>query len=134
MQYVIQKGVYSKLTSTASLTNALGGAKIYYAMAPVGTQLPYVIIQVAGGGHTNRTPRDEFDVVVNVTVRAASAQAAGAIADIIRDTLHQAELTLDAPWTAYNCQETDMIPTFLTEEDGRQYWTAGGAYRIRAVT
>lgn len=107
--------------------------RIYAVLAPLDAALPVIVMQVAAGGSLNETPRDELDVWVDVKAIAADAPGALSLADAIRTALHEQDLSLGGNWKTVRCQH-ERPWTFQVTEDGRQYWQAGGTYRIRAVT
>lgn len=128
----IMRGLGDKL-STASGVTAIVSTRIYAGQAPQNAPLPYIDMNIQAGGDDNASPVDSLDVLVAVKCVAgnmAMATAAGC-ADAIRAALHNATLTLEAPWTAYDCQhETAFMYADNEERQGYQY--AGGVYRVRA--
>lgn len=126
----IAKGIGDKL-SAASAVTAVVSTRIYVSQPPLEAPLPFVQIELAGGGDDNASPLDSFDVLVNVKCVATSGAVAAGCADAIRAALHNAALTLESPWTAYDCQhETAFL---YVENEGRiPYTHSGGSYRIRA--
>ncbi|MBN1964052.1 MAG: DUF3168 domain-containing protein [Anaerolineae bacterium] len=132
MLLAVAKGVYGELAAGTAIT-ALVSTRIYNSQAPQTAEtLPYVVFSLASGGDTNDTPREELDVIVDVKAVAATALEAQQAADAIRATLHDADLTLDGDWAAVRCQHHAAF--FYAENvERRQYWHAGGSYRIRAV-
>ena len=131
MQLSLRKGVRAQLAAGTALMAELEGTPIYYKQAPTGATLPYIIYQLAGGGDDNITPRNTLDVLMDVKALAATSTQAAQIADLIRDTLHDADLTLDGGWAAYRCQHTQAFD-YVENVERAQIWHAGGTYRIRA--
>ncbi len=138
MIQTVEKAIRARLAAASALTD-LVGARIYSIQAPAAAALPLIVIQLTGGGSPNDSPRDTLDLIVTVRATATDADgssgAAGAkvAADLIRVALHNASLTLDAPWTAYDIQHETAF-AYVENIDRRQYYHAGGTYRIRATT
>lgn len=135
----VERGIRAKLAASAALT-AVVATRIYATQAPLEAPLPYILLFQSAGGSTNRTPRDEFDLVVTVKCVASDDAAGGTsgakvaktTADLIRTALHGVTLTLDSPWAAYDCQhETTFV--YVDNDDRQQYVHAGGTYRVRAT-
>lgn len=127
----LRKGIKGQLAASSALITALGGTAIYRLQAPPGAALPYVIFSLNAGGDANVSPRDESDTLWLVKAVDDDATTAGSIADLIRTTLHDADLTLDGGWTAYRCQHTQIVE-YVENIERRQYFHSGGLYRIRA--
>lgn len=123
-------GIRSKLLANDAVKAKT--TRIYTVLAPLDAALPLIVMQIAAGGSLNETPRDELDVWVDVKVIAADAPGALSLADNIRTALHEQDLSLGGSWKTVRCQH-ERPWTFQVTEDGRQYWQAGGTYRIRAV-
>lgn len=131
MQGAIKAGVYAKATTDAGIT-ALSGARAYWLQAPKDAALPHIVFTLAAGGDTNETPREELDVLMDIKGVAASAQAAEQLADAIHAAFHEADLSLADGWRTLRCQHVAAI-AYVENAENRQYWHAGGTYRIRAV-
>lgn len=127
----INEAIYNKLTGYSALTSQLGSVTaVYFAQAPLGAALPYVVYTIAGGGEENDSPLDSAAVTYYVKGVAKTAQVAGAIADGIRSALHEQTLAIDAPWTVYRCQHEQVL-MYPENVERDQYWHSGGSYRIR---
>jgi hypothetical protein len=129
---VINKAIYTALNGNSGVTSKLAAAtSIFFGLAPVGTALPYIVYSIAGGGSDNDTPLDSVDLRYTIKAVTETAVATGALAGAIRTALHEATLTLDAPWSAYRCQhQTDIM--YPENVDRLILWHGGGTYRIRA--
>lgn len=135
----VEKGIRAKLAATTAIT-AVVSTRIYSTQPPLEAPLPYILIFQSAGGSTNDTPRDEFDLVVTVKCVAvddavagtSGAKVAKSTADLIRAALHNATLTLDSPWSAYDCEHETAF-SYVDNEDRQQYVHAGGTYRVRAT-
>jgi hypothetical protein len=121
----------AKLAAASAVTSVVS-TRIYNTQAPLEAALPYIVVALQAGGSTNRSPRDEFDLVLLVKCVAADGLQAGTVADAIRAALHEQAITLDSPWNAMDCQHETAFQ-FVENEDRAQYWHAGGLYRLRAV-
>lgn len=124
------EGLQSKLIADSGVKAVT--TRVYAVLAPVDAALPVIVMQIAAGGSLNETPRDELDVWVDVKAIAADAPGALSLADLIRAALHETDLSLGGSWKTVRCQH-ERPWSFQVTEDGRQYWQAGGTYRIRAV-
>lgn len=131
MQGAIKAGIYAKATTDSGIT-ALAGTRCYWLLAPASAALPVVVATLAAGGDTNETPKEELDVLIDIKGVAASAQAAEQLADAIRGAFHEADLSLGDGWHTIRCQHVTAF-AYVENADNRQYWHAGGTYRIRAV-
>jgi hypothetical protein len=132
MQAALDEAIYNKLNTTSGVTSLLSSATAIYAgIAPSGTEPPYIVYTIAGGGSENESPLDSADLTYYIKAVTGSASTAAALADAIRAALHEpSSMVIDAPWTIIRCQHTVNI--FFQETTERdQYWHGGGAYRIR---
>ena len=127
----VNKAIYTKLSGYSALTSQLGSVTaVYFGQAPFDAELPYVVYTIAGGGEDNDVSLDSGDISYYIKGVAKTALSAGAIADSIRDALHEQTMTIDAPWTVYRCQH-DQVLMFVENTERDQYWHAGGSYRIK---
>lgn len=131
MQGAIKAGVYARATSDAGIT-ALAGTRSYWLLAPASAAMPYVVFSLAAGGDTNETPREELDVLIDIKGVAVSALAAEQLADAIHSAFHEADLSLAGGWATIRCQHVTTF-AYVEQAENRQYWHAGGTYRLRAV-
>lgn len=106
------------------------GTRVYSLSVPTGAALPYVRLTLNDARDVNRTALEEGDVTVTVLAIGTDAAAVVALADAIRDGLHEATLALAAPYTAFRCQHTVGI-AFSDLEDRQVITYAGGDYRVR---
>lgn len=128
----LNDGLFDHLAAGTALIAALGGTAIYRDVIPLAAALPAVVYSVNAGGDTNDTPTRNLDVRYLVKAVAIDSRDAETLADLIDDRLHEASVALDAPWTAYRCQRTQIVSYMEQEPDGEQYFHHGGLYRIRA--
>lgn len=124
------QGVRGKLLADGSVSAIT--TRVYPLLAPSNTPLPFIIMQIAAGGDTNDTPRQELDVWIDVKAVAATAPGALTLADLIHTALHEQDLPLGGNWKTVRCQHETAFAIQVTE-DAKQYWQAGGTYRIRAI-
>lgn len=130
---VINEGFYNKLNGNAVLTALLSSASaIYFGQAPSDAELPYIVYAHNAGGADHLTPTDSVDMRYVVKGIAATAQAAGAIAGAIRDTLHEQTMSLDSPWTCYRLQEDGAV-MYPENQARQQFWHSGFIFRVRAT-
>jgi Protein of unknown function (DUF3168) len=129
----IETSLYSKLTGTAALTTALGGAYIYNRVAPQGQAPPYVVFNHSGGGHENITKSDMQNHVYMVKVVTSGPQGsklAGTINDLVIAALHNSTLTITGYTNFWTALEEEVQFT-ETAPDGTYIFHTGGYYRIR---
>lgn len=133
MIQVVHKAFRSYLAGGTALIAALGGTAIYAVQAPAGAAMPYVVINIAGGGDENLSPRETINVVVAIKTVATNAGTAAAVADLIKARLHDADgsITMTDSWAAWRCTHEAAI-FYVENADRVQYWHAGGNYRLRA--
>ncbi len=137
MIQTVEKAIRARLAAATTLT-AVVGTRIYSTQAPGAALLPLIVYQITGGGSPNDSPRDALDLLVTVRVVAADADGTGgaatakSAADLVRAALHNAALTLDSPWAAYDVQHETAF-AYIENVDRRQYHHAGGVYRVRAT-
>jgi hypothetical protein len=129
----LDKAMRAKLAGTAFVT-ALGGTAIYSKQAPAGVTPPYVIYNVAGGGSTNTSPRDDLDVLYTVKCVAADPTKARDVAELCRVALHQQHngFTMDDGWGCYWLAQEQMV-SYVENKEQAQFYHEGANYRIRAA-
>lgn len=131
MLNAVNKALANKLMNSTALVSQLsGGSAVYIQQAPTDAVLPYVVIIRSGGGEVNDSPLANGDMMYYVKGIAETALAAGNIADSIRNALHEQAIPIDSPWTVYRCQLNEAL-FFAENVERRQFWHAGGSYRIR---
>lgn len=124
---------YTQLTGGASLTALLAGTTSVYAQsAPREAALPYVIFSFQGGGDEKINPQRFVNIVYAVKgVSATSQKSAELIAAQIDALLHLATLAVSG-WSVWWCMRESHMRYVETTPEGRNFWHAGGEYRIRA--
>lgn len=131
----ILSGVRALLIADSAITTALGGQRVYSLLAPESATMPYVILQITGGGDDNLSQTAGADVMVSVLcvadTDAGGASAASGVADRVRAVLHDALPTLSGGWVCYRCQHQSVV-LYTETEDRTTYAYAGGTYRVRA--
>lgn len=132
MNQALKKAIIGKLAGATAVTNLLSASSaIYWGMAGENAVEPFIVCAYAGGGALNDVLRDAQDVTVTVkAVSNVSVTSAGAIADAVYNTLHNAELTYDDGWKHIKCNQTGAFE-FVETEERVQYWQAGHIFRVR---
>lgn len=128
---IIAKGLRAKLTGDATISASVG-ARVYLENAGEDSALPYIVMSLVSGGSTNDTPRDALDEMWQIKAVADAGATALTLESAIRAALHDAAITYDAPWYHLDCQHESPF-YFVEHADRRQYYHAGGTYRIRAT-
>ena len=121
--------LYTKLSTHAGLTTALGGTAIYQAFVPQGTSPPYVVFTLAGGGDDNTTQRRARSVSYLAQVVANSLASATAVDAQIDSALHGQQLTI-AGWGNHWMARNGDVGPWIQEDGGQLFWRAGGFYDI----
>lgn len=127
----LNDGLYDHLAADSSLTTALGGTAIYLDMIPLNAALPALVLGLQSGGPPNDIPLDSLDVTYLVKCVSTNSRQAETIADLVYARLHEASVSLDAPWSAYRCQQVQIV-SYGEQEDREQFYHRGGLYRLRA--
>ena len=127
----LNDGLWDRLAGDSSLITALGGTAIYLDYVPINDSLPALILGLQSGGPDNDSPLEGLDITYLVKCISTNSRQAETIADLVYARLHEADVTLDAPWTSYRCQQVQMV-SYMEQEAQEQYFHRGGLYRIRA--
>lgn len=125
-------GLFDHLAGYSALITALGGTAIYNKVIPLTASLPALVYSIASGGEDNDSPLEGVDVTYLVKAVSISSRAAETLADLVYARLHNATITLDAPWSNYHTELTQLVDYSEREKDGDVYYHTGGLYRIRA--
>lgn len=125
----LEAGLYSKLTSQASLITALGGTLIYNQMSPQPAGAKYCVFQWQGGGDANESPTRMREVLYTVRGVATTKAAAGSIDAAIDAALHNQTLTVTG-WTNILCMRGQDINFVEQDAGGVNRFHAGAIYRI----
>lgn len=105
------------------------GERIYHLQAPPGTLLDFVEFEVTAGGPTNRSPREDFDVTVEVRGVSTKEARALALAEAISHTMLVVGLSTPG-WDYFHVDESDWFVRKFWR-DGQEYLAAGAFYEIR---
>lgn len=124
---LLETAIFNALTSAAG--TVLWGQRVYNQQAPQGAVRPFVLFFQVAGGDLNVSPSRMVDVVYQVEVAAEVQADARNGADYLEAALHDQALTVSG-WTHIATTLTDYR-TRLMNHEGKQYWRAGGDYRIR---
>lgn len=129
---VIEQALYSKLTSTSSITTLLASANaVYNEEAPEGAAFPFVIFGEYAGSGDNDSPHDAIQMLYQLKGSATTGfLQAGAIDAAIRAALHRATLTVTG-WTNFKTQWESPIKVLEHLPGGGSVFTVGGVYRLR---
>jgi hypothetical protein len=127
----IYTGVRTALTANGTISGQVG-TRVYRLLAPGSAAEPYIVMTIAGGGDLNDNPKDEVDIDIDVKAVSGAADTSLTLADAIRTALHDQDITLSGGWATYRMQHEAPFDYVETTEK-RQYWHAGGRYRLRAV-
>lgn len=137
MQIEIETGIRNQILTHPTIVS-LTGSQVYSQQAPNKAAHPFVVFGLNAGQTINTTANDYVDLRYMVKAVAAAgdqgmnaAEQAAEIAEAIRAVLHEKDFAMDAPWQLVRCQHMTVIQ-YVTNEDRRQYWHAGGIYRVRA--
>lgn len=117
----------------SAIYSALGGTAaspaVYYALAPQGTEPPYVIFQRQAGvdeyTFTSQTVNTEY--VVKVVSNRNWPTEARAAYGTVHNTFQNAALSMTG-FTLLRCERVSTIEYI----DPDRYWHVGGIYRIEA--
>lgn len=122
-QAAFGSAIYSALGGTAS------SPAVYYALAPQGTEPPYVIFQRQAGADeytfTSQTVNTEY--VVKVVSNRNWPTEARAAYGTVHNTIQNAALSMTG-FTLLRCERVSTIEYI----DPDRYWHVGGIYRIEA--
>jgi hypothetical protein len=110
--------------------SALVSTRVYYQLAPQDADLPYILMDEAGGGSTNDTPRKMLDVMWQVKAISKSMSEAATLEALIYDALDDAVLNPASPWKAIDCRH-EMPFSYPEHVEAKQYFHAGGTFRVR---
>lgn len=137
MQIEIETGLRNQILTHPTIVS-LTDSQVYSQQAPNVAAPPFVVFGLNAGGTINTSATDYVDMRYMVKAVAAAgdvgknaAEEAALIAEAIREVLHEQDFAMDAPWQLVRCQHMSVIQ-YVTNEDRRQYWHAGGIYRVRA--
>ncbi|MGE0627337.1 MAG: DUF3168 domain-containing protein [Hyphomicrobiaceae bacterium] len=125
----LQAAIYSALTGNAELAGLLGGAHIYDDV-PRGASFPYITFGLTSerDWSTATETGSEHVVTLHVWSRAAGRSEVDGIFTVLRDALHDADLSLVGHRLVNLRQE---FSDARREPDGE---TLHGIVRLRAVT
>jgi hypothetical protein len=126
----LNTALFSKLAGGTALISALGGTAIYYAQAPDGAALPFLIFSNQAGGPTNDTPLDTRDQIVFVRAYAAAPLQAGSIDALASALLHRNSISVSGYTNYWTSRETELS-TVENPPDGQRTYMAGALYRVR---
>jgi hypothetical protein len=127
----VKRGIRAKLAGDTGLTTALGGTAIYEALAPQGTDPPYVIYNKQSGAPKYTLGGSAFEnqtYMVKVVTEAASMASAGSIHERVNGALTDGALTLTGRTQLYLRRENDV--EYVETTDGKRFNHSGALYRV----
>lgn len=127
----IASGIRARLQAVSAITDEVG-ARVYYGLAAEGAALPYIVISDTGGGRTNDTPREAFDMFWQTDVVAGNAADARAIGALVVAALHRTALDFGSTWDTLDVQHES--PVYWVEHvERRQYFHQVDTFRVRGT-
>lgn len=119
--------LYARLSTDATLIDALGGTKIYHTVAPPGVDVPYVTFQPYSQVEEQWPGRAER---TNWLVRciANTQMLAGSIDSIVCDIIHNREGGTYSGWTVYDARRKSSIWNY---DDAAKNFYSGGVFQLR---
>jgi hypothetical protein len=126
----LQNAVLAQLSADAGVKAALGDPARVYATAPSGARFPYMSV---GRGESEPADGSGVDLIdhrltLHIWGRRDDRDAVKDALGAVRSALHQADLTLPAPFTCPLCRV--VYADLFTGADGR---TLHGVVRVRAL-
>lgn len=130
MIYEVFKAIRAKLIGDVAVAG-IASTRVYAELPDSSAIFPYILMDWVEGGDANLTPTDMLDVSVQVKCVASDAATAQTVQNLIRQALHQQMLTMSDGWSVYAVTHTSVV--YLVEQaEKRQFYHAGGTFRIRA--
>ncbi len=125
-----QTAVIDRLKGETGVAAALGDSARVYSSAPNGARFPYLSV---GRGETEPADADQTDLIdhrltLHIWGRRDDLDALKDAAGAVRAALHQADLTLSAPYACILCRV--VYTDLFTGADGR---TLHGVVRVRGL-
>lgn len=117
------------LLENHALNQAVSG-QVYWDDAPASATYPYIVISLNSGGAVNDAALRMADLHYLVKCVGTNKTATVQIADLIYQTLHEADLIGDDAWYIWRCQQVSVVSYSEMEAEVR-YTHSGGIYRIR---
>lgn len=127
---LMDSAVFSKLSGSTALVNALGGTAIYKNQAPDNPAMPYVVWSWQSAVDENLTPSRMWNTILNIRCYAASASQAGSVDGII-DGLFTGAAFAVTGWTNFWTARELEFDNTINEPNGARTEVVGGLYRIR---
>lgn len=135
MLTMLADAIADALLDESAISTAVG-TRVYYKLAAESATLPYILLNEVGGGRTNDTPRDAFDMLWQVDVVAADGVTANTIAGDVQDVLKWPDgvtnLVLESPWKLADIQHEEPM-YWIEQVERRQYHHAVDTFRIRGA-
>jgi hypothetical protein len=127
----ISAAIYTTLQGTALTSLLAGTTSIYKDVAPEGSEYPYVVFNLQGGGEANESPNREKNVVYFIRAYTKTSTAAAGNIDTQIDTLlHGKTLSISGRSNYWTARESEFENTEYLS-NGDPVYVAGAFYRIR---
>lgn len=127
MSIDVRRGIYSKLTGTTAINNAVSG-RIYYQQAPAKAAFPYIIFDKQAGTRTRafQAPNafNKQVWLIKAVDRNTTADTADTIANLIDTTFNGGTITVTG-WTVADLAHLSDVS--YPEPDGDQMFHHSGA-------
>lgn len=125
---MLGKAIHDALQSQ----EATQSIEVYYRIAPATAITPYIIIQHVGGGETNSSPVNSFDIDADVFAVSESMVQANTLSKAISAALKDVEIVYDGYYPLAPVRERQLVFD-MTEVQGRQFFAIGAMYNFRGV-
>lgn len=125
---LVDSAITQRLTTTAG--TSFYGTRVYYAQAPEGTTLPYIVFDYSSGGSDQLTPNPTADFEYRIEcVAATKSDSTTGVGHI--ETAFPVNYALDiVGYKAYSLQEQRFFSR-IDNIGGTQYWRRGAFFRLR---
>ena len=126
------QALYNRLTGAAAITAQLSsGTAVYDTQAPAGAAYPLIIFQQQAWPVETVDPRRREDAYVLIKAISPNSFAEAGRIDAAIDAALDGKLLTVAGHVNIWCRRTEQIRYLETDPAGKNYYHAGGIYRIR---
>ena len=127
----LDAAIYTRLQGTAITSLLAGTTSLYHLQAPEDATLPYIVWNIQGGGDENLSQNRTKNLVLFIRAYSAnSAAQAGSIDDQVDAAMTNANVLTPSGWTNIWLAREQDLETVQLEPSGRQFFMAGGLYRV----
>ena len=95
-------------------------------------KLPYILIENAGGGDTNDSPRSTYEANYRIYAVANEQQMARQISGAIYQALHHKDIPMPMGWSCYRIARDGSYADALTAGNIVR-WLKGGVFGVRVA-